>query len=124
MNRMFTILLVEDEPTVQFVMREALHDAGHAVTVVATVDDGFDALSRVHGYHVVLLDLRLGMERGEDIFTRLILQHIAYPPVVILSAQPEWDSRQAMQRIAAHCVLTKPASMVEITTAMEAAVAA
>ncbi len=120
MPRTFNVLLVEDEPMVQFAMTEGLRDAGHRVAIAATVDEAFTALAQDHDFEIVLLDLRLGDKRGEEIFVRLVGRGIAYPPVIILSAQPESDVIRAAKRISAAGALIKPASMAQINAAMEA----
>jgi DNA-binding response OmpR family regulator len=120
MPRPFNILLVEDEPMVQFAMSEGLRDAGHSVIIAASVDEAFTALTQEHNFEVVLLDLRLGDQRGEEIFVRLVGRGVAYPPVIIVSAQPEFDIRRAVQRISAAGALLKPASIEQINVAMEA----
>jgi DNA-binding response OmpR family regulator len=121
MARTFNILLVEDEPMVQFAMSAGLVDAGHSVAIAASVDEAFAALAQEHGFEIVLLDLRLGDQRGEEIFVRLVGKGLAYPPVIIVSAQPESDVRRAVQRVSAAGALIKPASIEQINAAMEAA---
>jgi DNA-binding response OmpR family regulator len=121
MARTFNILLVEDEPMAQFAMSAGLVDAGHSVAIAASVDEAFAALAQEHGFEIVLLDLRLGDQRGEEIFVRLVGKGLAYPPVIIVSAQPESDVRRAVQRVSAAGALIKPASIEQINAAMEAA---
>jgi DNA-binding response OmpR family regulator len=121
MARTFNILLVEDEPMVQFAMSAGLVDAGHSVAIAASVDEAFAALAQEHGFEIVLLDLRLGDQRGEEIFVRLVGKGLAYPPVIIVSAQPESDVRRAVQRVSAAGALIKPASIEQINAAMDAA---
>ena len=64
--------------------------------------------------HVVLL--------GDSIFDKLQLLRITYPPVIVLSAEPEAAIKLAAQRIKTSHMLTKPASVTQIDRALRHAV--
>lgn len=122
MNRTFNILLVEDDLVLGEVTVESLTMLGHAVTLVRDAAAAFNALSVEHTFDVILLDLRLGEERGDSIFDKLQLLRITYPPVVVLSAEHEATMRRAAERIKTTHVLSKPASALQIDSAMHRAV--
>jgi DNA-binding response OmpR family regulator len=123
MSRMLHILIVEDDSLLGGATAESLRLLGHTASIVPTVASAFAALSAAHSFDVILLDLNLGEERGETIFQKLQLLRIKYPPVIILSAQPEAEVRLAADLVHAKQMLTKPASIARITRAMEQAVA-
>jgi DNA-binding response OmpR family regulator len=124
MSRKLHILIVEDDSLLGIATAESLKLIGHTTSIVPTVSAAFAALSQEHSFDVILLDLNLGDERGETIFQKLKLLRIKYPPVVILSAQPDAEVRMAADLVQAKQMLTKPASIARINTAMELAVAA
>ncbi len=117
------MLLVEDDHLVQYAMVEGLTDAGHVVSVAGTLNRAVEVLSHYHYYDVVLLDLRLGADRGEDIFLELRERGTAYPPVIILSAQPMAEIRRVEHLIDVAASLQKPMSIQDICETMERAVA-
>lgn len=123
MSRIFNVLLIEDDQVVQYAMVEGLTDAGHVVSVAGTLPRAIDALSNYHHFDVILLDLRLGEDRGEDIFLRLRAGEVPFPPVIIVSAQPGHEIRRVHELIEAADALQKPVSISDICVAMERAVA-
>ncbi len=123
MARIFNVLLIEDDKMVQYAMVEGLTDAGHVVSVAGTSNRATEILSNYHYLDVVLLDLRLGEDRGEDIFLRLRENNVAFPPVVIISAQPAQEISRAQKMIDAAASIQKPVSISEICEVMERAVA-
>ena len=123
MSRNLSILLIEDDRLIQCAMSEGLIYAGHLVTIAGTAHAALDVLATQPHFDVILLDLRLEADRGEDIFIELRERGIAFAPVVIVSAQPEAEIRDAAARIPAANSLRKPVSITEICDAMERAVA-
>src|ERR1700753_2047172 len=123
MDRTFCVLLVEDDPVLGQVTVESLALLGHTATWVTTVAAAFDALSIRHSFEAILLDLRLGDERGETIFEKMQLLKIMYPPVIILSAEPASALRLAAQRIKTPHIVEKPASIRQINHALQHAAA-
>ena len=122
MARIFNVLLIEDDQMVQYAMVEGLTDACHVVSVAGTAQRALDVLTHHHYYDVVLLDLRLGEDRGEDIFLKLRASGVAFPPIIILSAQPAQEIRRVKELIHAADSIQKPVSIADICAAMERAV--
>ena len=124
MKRSLHILLVEDDPTVAATMVDTFALRGYQMSHVATAADALRALRETHDFDVILLDLRLGEERGETVFEKLQLLAIKYPPVIILSAQPATELQLAAKKIYAATTLQKPARVADIERAIELATAA
>ena len=124
MSRTLHVLIVEDDPLLGLATAESLTLLGHRASIVPTVAAAFAALSAAHAFDAILLDLNLGNERGETIFQKLQLLRIKYPPVIILSAEPDAEVRLAAGVVQAKQMLTKPASIARISRALELAVAA
>ena len=61
----FDILLVEDEPLVGTLTTEALRQLGHRVVLAATIAQALADVT-AGSFDVILLDLQVGGERGED----------------------------------------------------------
>jgi CheY-like chemotaxis protein len=102
------ILLAEDEPDIQFVVRIALEDAGHHVAIV---DDGQAAVERARfeRFDVVLLDVMMPRLDGlgacrllkDDPRTRDL-------PVVFLTARSQQAEVEAGLRLGALGYIVKP----------------
>lgn len=123
MDRTFKVLLVEDDPALGEVTVESLSLLGHVVSWVKTAGAAFDALRVDHSFEVILLDLRLGEDSGDSIFDKLQLLRVTYPPVIVLSAEPEAVMRLAAERIKTGHMLSKPSSIAQINRALHLAVA-
>lgn len=115
----FHVLLIEDDPTTVFAMSVALADAGHVVSSATSVREAVDALSGGVQHDVILSDLRLGPDRGEEVFAELRRRDIPFGPVVIVSAQTESEIERAARVIPAQKTLRKPVSIDIVCGAME-----
>jgi CheY-like chemotaxis protein len=122
MGRILNVLLVEDDQLVQYAMVEGLSDAGHVVSVAGTKNRAIEVLTHHHYYDVILLDLRLGADRGEDIFLQLRARGTPFPPVIIVSAQPMAEIKRVESVIHVAASLQKPVSIQDICETMERAV--
>ncbi len=122
MHTVFNVLLVDDDPILGTVTVDGLRLLGHVVTWVMTAATALEALKKAHNFEVVLLDLRLGAESGDSIFVTLQLLKITYPPVIVLSAEPDAVLRLAAERIRTKHMLAKPASVQQIDAALRRAV--
>lgn len=124
MNRKLHVLVVEDDLVLGPLTVESLLFANYEATLVTSVPQAFEALRVSHDFDAILVDLRLGDERGETIFEKLKLLSIKYPPVILLSAQPQNELTRASHVIGAVRALKKPASTASIREAIDLAVGA
>lgn len=102
------ILLAEDEPDIQFVVRIALEDAGHEIVAV---EDGQAAVERARAepFDVVLLDVMMPHLDGlgacrqlkNDARTRAL-------PVIFLTARSQQTEVQTGLRLGALGYIVKP----------------
>jgi DNA-binding response OmpR family regulator len=99
-----------------------LNALGHHATWVDTYERGFDTLRRPHEIAIVLLDLQLGLQRGESLIEDLRREGALLPPLVIFSAQPMNELRNAAAMICAAGILQKPCDAAAITNAIAVAV--
>ena len=111
------ILVVEDEISIQTIVRTYLESSGYAVTVV---DNGPAALvlARQLQLDLVVLDLNLPGMDGMEVAARLREASGVY--ILMLSARGEEADKVAGLRIGADDFLTKPFSPRELVARVEA----
>lgn len=112
------ILLVEDDPRLSAVLRDALQARGHAVDVEAT---GRGAITRlaVDTYTVVVLDLGLPDLDGIEV-VRTIRSREWQIPVLILTARDAVGERVRGLETGADDYLTKPFDLDELVARVQA----
>lgn len=116
MNRP-TILIVEDEASIQRVVRTYLESAGYQVV---SSDNGAEALELAHSHHpdLIILDLNLPGMDGMEVAARLRERSDVY--ILMLTARAEETDRVAGLKIGADDYLTKPFSPRELVARVEA----
>lgn len=117
MKRQETILLVEDEISIQRVVRTYLEDAGYQVL---TVGNGPEALkmSELHRPDLIILDLNLPGMDGMEVATRLRQRSDVF--ILMLTARSEETDRVTGLKMGADDYLTKPFSPRELVARVEA----
>ena len=118
------VLLIDDDPILGPLTIELLQALGHRATWVESYDRGIETLSGPHEITIVLLDLQLGAQRGEALIAQLRATGTNVPPLLIFSAQPMTELRNAANAIHASGILQKPCNAATIDSAIRAAVAA
>lgn len=111
------ILVVEDEESIQTIVRVYLESAGYGVVVV---DNGPDALAKARALRpsLIILDLNLPGMDGMEVAARLRQESDVY--IMMLTARGEEIERVAGLRIGADDYLTKPFSPRELVARVEA----
>ena len=109
------VLVVEDDPVLRQLYRQALILEGYAVVAV---EDGVDAL-RVLDAPVppgaVILDLNLPRLNGQAVLSELRAHaDTVNIPVIVVTGQPE-----AIDKATAACVLAKPVDVADLIEAVE-----
>src|SRR4051794_30274651 len=107
-----TVLIVEDDPVLQQVMRRHLSAAGFAVE---TVDDGDRALRklRFEKPDLVVLDLMIPGTDGWALLDQVRAEGDETPIIVLSARSAEFDKVHVLER-GADDYMTKPASMREL----------
>jgi two-component system, OmpR family, alkaline phosphatase synthesis response regulator PhoP len=115
--RRHTILVVEDEASIQRVVRTYLESAGYEVL---SSEDGPGALRLVQSHQpdLVILDLNLPGMDGMEVAARLRERGAVY--ILMLTARTEEMDRVAGLKIGADDYLTKPFSPRELVARVEA----
>jgi DNA-binding response OmpR family regulator len=123
MENQTLVLLIDDDEALGHATSDLLILLGFDVIWKADRADAVDALCSRHQFHVVLLDLRLGDERGEQVISEARSQGYSIPPIVILSGQPDAELRDAARVIQAKAILRKPCTARDMQSAIERAIA-
>ena len=112
------ILLVEDEPTLQAQLLQALRQAGHTVECAG---DGATAqyLGEVEEFDAVVLDLGLPVRDGLTVL-RAWREAGRTMPVLILTARAAWHEKVAGMDAGADNYLAKPFHMEELLARLRA----
>ncbi|HZY04979.1 MAG TPA: response regulator, partial [Anaeromyxobacteraceae bacterium] len=106
------LLLAEDDRIVRITVRDALEEAGFAVTVCADGSEALSALER-EGWDLLLTDVRLPGVDGLALFRRArLLQPDA--GVVLMTAYADTEDAVAVMREGARDYLLKPFEMEEL----------
>ena len=112
------ILIVEDEPDIQELLRAYLRDAGYSTAVAG---DGASALALFQSgsFDLVLLDVMLPGKDGISII-RELRQNRNSMPVLMLSARSDTDNLVLGLESGADYYLTKPFDVSELVAVMGA----
>jgi two-component system response regulator AtoC len=114
---MATILIVDDDPSVVFVLKELLEERGHTTE---TATSGSTALGLLDSVDIVLTDLQMPVMNGMELL-RMVRERDASMPVILLTAHgSEKDAVNAMKS-GAYDYLTKPFDIDEVTLVVERA---
>lgn len=107
-----TILVVDDEPDVLFLLRLTLEAAGYAVVEAA---HGAEALASIHATRptLIITDLMMPVMDGRELIRRVRAEpETADVPIMLLSANPD-------QNIGADRVMRKPFNPRDLTRAID-----
>jgi PAS domain S-box-containing protein len=114
-RRMYDVLVAEDHPVNQLLIRELLSSIGCRVTMA---DNGQKALDEVaaRDFDLVIMDNQMPVMTGLEAFKRLRArrdwkQRI---PVIALTASAHCDSRKDYERLGVEAFMTKPLDMNEV----------
>jgi putative two-component system response regulator len=110
------ILVVDDNPFVATLLRNALAGEGYRVSVV---EDGLEALERVSADppELILLDIELPHLRGDEVCRRLENDpSTRIIPIIMVTAQGEQENKLAAWDYGADEFLSKPFSLAEVLT--------
>lgn len=118
---MSTILIVDDEPSICWVLKKALSEEGHQVDTMATAEEALKFTAKTVP-DVVVLDVRLP---GMDGLTALkkLQQHIGQAPVVIITAFGDLNTAVLAISGGAFEYLTKPFDLDQAMQVIQKAIA-
>jgi CheY-like chemotaxis protein len=105
------VLVVDDEPVVLTVLREALRRGGFRVTTAASAEEAIDLMQK-RRFDLVLTDKNLPGASGLDVL-RAARRLSPAPAIVLITGYSSYDSAVEALDIGAHDYIEKPISDVE-----------
>jgi len=112
-----TLLIVDDDPSVLFMLRELFEERGH---LTQTVTSGAEAIGRLPGVDVVLTDLQMPGMSGMELLRAVREQDATVPTILLTAHGSEKDAVSAM-KAGAYDYLTKPFDIDEVVFVVERA---
>ncbi len=121
MVRSHYILVVDDEPSVCFLLKEEL--SGSKEFSVATANDGAEALNHLQQkpFDVVLLDVRMPRMSGMDVL-RFIKEHHPTTQVIMLSNYADVKTAIEATKLGAYDFVSKPYNREELFATVHRAI--
>ena len=114
---MCKILIIEDDMTINGLLRSIIEKSGYAADCAYNGTDGL-AMGLHEDYSLILLDLMLPEKNGEDIIKEL--RKVNTTPIIILSAKGETHNRVELFRLGADDYITKPFDIDEVLLRIQA----
>ena len=114
---MSKILIIEDDMTINGLLRSIIEKSGYAADCAYNGTDGL--AMGLHGdYSLILLDLMLPEKTGEDIVKEL--RKVNTTPIIVLSAKGETHNRVELLRLGVDDFITKPFDIDEVLLRIQA----
>jgi DNA-binding response OmpR family regulator len=110
------ILVIEDNLDITEMLNELLSEEGHEVTCVRDGESGLRAMTSK--ISLVILDIGLPGIQGWAVLS--IFRRVTSVPILILSAQDEWEKRVKGLKSGADDYMTKPFQPEELVARIEA----
>jgi DNA-binding response OmpR family regulator len=111
------ILLVEDDPSLGFVIKDNLSLKGYDITLCKDGDEGEQAFYQQH-FHLCILDVMLPKKDGFAL-ARSIRQKNSAVPIIFLTAKSMTEDKLAGFETGADDYITKPFSLEELVYRIE-----
>ena len=114
---MHKLLLIEDDPSIRFVLRQALEDEGYLVVEAETGEEGV-RIARSSQVDCILLDLRLPDLSGFDVCRQIRME--SFVPIIMVTAQTDTHDMVAGLEAGADDYVTKPVIVKELAARIRA----
>jgi DNA-binding response OmpR family regulator len=119
---METVLIVEDDPSVQKILRRLFESEGYRVEAYGDGQSAMDAV-RKRTPTAVILDLILPVLSGKDV-CREIRRELPHLPVIVVSALTDEFDKVVLLELGADDYVTKPFSTIELLARVRAVIRA
>ena len=101
---MITILVVDDDPSIRFLLREILERESYTILEAGNGQLALDAIGSGALPDIVMTDLMMPVMSGAELIVRLRSEaRTATIPIVVVSSNPE-----AIKNLAVDAIVTKP----------------
>lgn len=119
-GRTKTVLVIDDDEDMLWLVSDVLQDAGYAVETAADGGQGLEAVAR-RLPDLILLDMKMPVLDGWGFARELRARHDRHPtPIVVLTAAD--DARKRAQEVGAVGWVGKPFSLGELIAAVYRAI--
>ena len=123
-NARLRILVAEDNPVNQRVIRGLLEHAGHEVHLA---HDGEEALAMLESagqtYHLAIIDMHMPQLSGPEVVQRWRFMENGHLPIIMLTADARAEAQAACEEAGADSFLTKPVNSLDLIDAIARLVA-
>ena len=110
------ILIVDDQPA-NVTLIEKMLDIDGYINVISTTDPTqVESIYLEQGSDLILLDLNMPVMDGYQVLTKIREVDPDYPPIIVLTAQSDRESRIKALDLGARDFLAKPFDRVELMT--------
>lgn len=110
------VLVVDDDTSIRFLLRETLEEEGYEVRLAADAAAGLDAVLE-RPPDVLILDLAMPKVSGAEFVRLLEARRLRTFPVLVLSARP--DAPAQAQEVHAEGCLQKPFDFTDLMESLE-----
>jgi two-component system KDP operon response regulator KdpE len=111
------ILVIDDEPQIRRVVRNALSDNGYRVLEASSAEEGIDLAA---AEQPILIVLDLGLPDQDGLAVCRELRSFTAVPIIVLSARHTASEKEALLDAGADDYITKPFSTVELKARVRA----
>ncbi len=117
-DKRMTVLVVEDEPSLIFTLRDTLESEGYNVIVS---EEGTKAveMAKEHEPNIMILDIMLPGKSGYDVLKELRAEKLTIPVIMLTAKDQETDKVKGLG-LGADDYLTKPFGVKELLARIEA----
>jgi DNA-binding NtrC family response regulator len=115
-----TLLVVDDEESICFSMREYFSQHGFKVDTASEIEEA-EGLINATDYRVIIQDLRLGMTRNPDGIEIIKLVHKRNPDtrIVVLTSYGSTEVEEEARRAGADAFLRKPKPLSQVAQVVQ-----
>ncbi|HXQ70436.1 MAG TPA: response regulator [Pyrinomonadaceae bacterium] len=115
-----TLLVVDDEESICFSMREYFSQHGFKVDTASEIEEA-EGLIKTTDYRVIIQDLRLGMTRDPDGIEIIKLVHKRNPDtrIVVLTSYGSKEVEEEARRAGADAFLRKPKPLSQVAQVIQ-----
>ena len=115
-----TLLVVDDEESICFSMREYFSQHGFKVDTASEIEEA-EGLINATDYRVIIQDLRLGMTRNPDGIEIIKLVHKRNPDtrIIVLTSYGSQEVEEEARRAGADAFLRKPKPLSQVAQVVQ-----
>jgi PAS domain S-box-containing protein len=110
------ILIIDDEETLCYFLKESLEEKGYQASAAHTAGDGLEQLA-ARGTDLVLLDLKLPDGEGLDVLSE-IRKVDAELPVIVLTGHAAVETAVRAMKLGAYDYLEKPVNLAQLISSV------